>query len=73
MFLLLGAIYAVLGLISVVMIGEPTESTSLEDLIPASEKAVNLRPTEVLRTITFYQVMLSINNKCISLSQCLIH
>ena len=73
MFLLLGAIYAVLGLISVVMIGEPTESTSLEYLIPISEKAVNLRPTEVLRTITFYQVMLSINNKCISLSQCLIH
>ena len=57
MFLLLGAIYAVLGLLSVIMIREPRDSLSEE----ISEKEVtegeevSLAPGEVLRTKTFYQ------------------
>ena len=62
MFLLLGAIFAVLGLIAVVMIREPrdtlSENTSLQETSDTSEE-VNLRPTEVLRTVTFYQVLTS--------------
>ena len=62
MFLLLGASFALLGLISVVMIREPRDSLSemtslsLQESETASEE-VNLRPTEVLRTVTFYQVL----------------
>ena len=59
MFLMLGAIYAVLGLVSVLMIREPRESqsenTSLKEAA-VPEEDFNLRPTEVLRTLTFYQV-----------------
>ena len=59
MFLMLGAIYAVLGLVSVLMIREPREARS-ENICQkealGSEEEVNLRPTEVLRTLTFYQV-----------------
>ena len=62
MFLLLGAIFAVLGLIAVLMIREPrdtlSENTSLQETSETSEE-VNLRPTEVLRTVTFYQVLTS--------------
>ena len=61
MFLMLGAIYAVLGLLAVLMIREPedtlSEVTSLQEApTSASDGDVNLRPTEVLRTLTFYQV-----------------
>ena len=59
MFLMLGAIYAVLGLLSVLMIREPreaqSENTSLKEAV-GPEEDFNLRPTEVLRTLTFYQV-----------------
>ena len=59
MFLMLGAIYAILGLVSVLMIREPretqSENTSLQEAA-APEEDFNLRPTEVLRTLTFYQV-----------------
>ena len=59
MFLMLGAIYAVLGLVSVLMIREPreaiSETTSLKEAVGPKED-FNLRPTEVLRTLTFYQV-----------------
>ena len=59
MFLMLGAIYAILGLISVMMIREPrdslSENTSLKEA-SVSEEDFNLKPTEVLRTVTFYQV-----------------
>ena len=57
MFLLLGAIYAVLGLLSVLMIREPRDCLSEE----RSEKEMtegeetSLTPGEVLRTRTFYQ------------------
>ena len=61
MFLMLGAIYAVLGLVSVLMIREPrevtSETTSLKEAV-GPEDDFNLRPTEVLRTLTFYQVFL---------------
>ena len=59
MFLMLGAIYAVLGLVSILMIREPleaqSENTSLKEAA-GPEEDFNLRPTEVLRTLTFYQV-----------------
>lgn len=59
MFLMLGAIYAILGLVSVLMIREPrevqSENTSLQEA-EGPEEDFNLRPTEVLRTLTFYQV-----------------
>ena len=59
MFLMLGAIYAILGLLSVIMIREPreaqSENTSLKEAV-GPEEDFNLRPTEVLRTLTFYQV-----------------
>ena len=59
MFLMLGAIYAILGLVSVLMIREPretqSENTSLQEAA-VPEEEFNLRPTEVLRTLTFYQV-----------------
>ena len=59
MFLMLGAIYAVLGLVSILMIREPleaqSENTSLK-VAAGPEEDFNLRPTEVLRTLTFYQV-----------------
>ena len=62
MFLLLGAIYAVLGLVAVVMITEPedslSESNSVQETENTSEEDGSLRPLEVLRTSTFYQVEL---------------
>ena len=59
MFLMLGAIFAVLGLVSVIMVREPREprtETNYQKETLGSEENVNLRPTEVLRTLTFYQV-----------------
>ena len=59
MFLMLGAIFALLGLVSVIMIREPREARSennSQKKALGSEENVNLRPTEVLRTLTFYQV-----------------
>ena len=60
MFLMLGIIYAVLGLLSVVMIREPREAQSENSSLKEAggpKEDFNLRPTEVLRTLTFYQVI----------------
>ena len=59
MFLILGAIYAFLGVIAVVMIREPRESIIDDASLKGStgsEEDFNLKPTKVLRTFTFYQV-----------------
>ena len=65
MFLMLGAIYAILGLVAVIMIREPHDSLSENNSVNeagASEQDISLRPTEVLRTVTFYQVKRNLSN-----------
>ena len=60
MFLLSGAIYAVMGLIAFFLISEPQhqdkEEISLDTEHDRNEEEINLKPTQVLRTKTFYQV-----------------
>ena len=62
MFLILGAIFSVLGFIAVLLISEPDESLSSETLNPESDTVsqtqiqTSLNPMEVLKTATFYQV-----------------
>ena len=66
MFLISGAIYAVLGVLAVTMISDPKlgskQESSLEQLEFKKEEyqgkdGLNLKPTEVLRTKTFYKVL----------------
>ena len=69
MFLLLGAIYGVCGLVATLLISEPEDSASetMSFTSADSEKSeeaareiqTSLRPTEVLRTAVFYQVSTS--------------
>ena len=68
MFLMLGAIYGVCGLVATLLISEPEDSASetMSFTSADSEKSeeaargieTSLRPTEVLRTAVFYQVLL---------------
>ena len=69
MFLMLGAIYGVCGLVATLLISEPedsasetmsfTSSDSEKSEEAAREIQTSLRPTEVLRTAVFYQVSTS--------------
>ena len=67
MFLLLGTIYAIMGIIAVILISEPEESSVEEDckdenldkehiVEPKKNISINLSPLEVLKTRWFYQV-----------------
>ena len=66
MFLMLGAIYGVCGLVATLLISEPEDSASetMSFTSADSEKSeeaareiqTSLRPTEVLRTAVYYQV-----------------
>ena len=60
MFLLSGALYAVMGLIAFFLISEPQhqdkEEISLEAKQDGNGETLNLRPTQVLRTKIFYKV-----------------
>jgi len=62
MFLLSGAIYAVLGVIAFFLISEPQhqnkEEISLEADRDRNEEEINVKPTQVIRTNTFYQIWL---------------
>ena len=59
MFLLSGAIYAVMGVIAFFLIAEPQhqekEEISLDAKYDGNDEALNLKPTQVLRTKTFYK------------------
>ena len=73
MFLLLGTIYAIMGIIAVILISEPEESSVEEDckdenvdkehIVEPSQKEIskNLSPLEVLKTRWFYQVCVFCN------------
>ena len=70
MFLISGAIYAVMGLLAVIIISDPKldtkQESSLEQLDFEKQEYQgkddhNLRPTEVLRTKTFYKVLFAYN------------
>ena len=60
MFLLSGAIYAVMGVIAFFLISEPQHQDKAEisgvTKHPRNDAARNLNPTQVLRTKTFYKV-----------------
>jgi len=60
MFLLSGAIYAVMGVIAFFLISEPQHQDkaeiSLDTKHPGNDGARNLKPTQVLRTKTFYKI-----------------
>jgi len=63
MFLILGITYAVMGLVAVLLISEPENSTpevislkSEDGKDTVQEEAVSLKPLEVLKTSTFYQI-----------------
>ena len=60
MFLLSGALYAVMGLIAFFLISEPQlqdkEEISMEAKQDRNGETLNLRPTQVLRTKIFYKV-----------------
>lgn len=59
MFLMMGIIYAVMGLISVPMINTPSESEMPEDARKSqgdSQHKISLKPMELLKTPWFYQV-----------------
>ena len=60
MFLLSGAIYAVMGVLAIFLISEPQhqnkEEISLEAEHDRNEEEINVKPTQVIRTNTFYQV-----------------
>ena len=63
MFLILGAIFSVLGFIAVLLISEPDESPSEtlslkseSETVSENQIQTSLKPTEVLKTATFYQV-----------------
>ena len=65
MFLILGITYAVMGLVAVLLISEPENSTpevislkSEDGKDTVQEEAVSLKPLEVLKTSTFYQVIM---------------
>ena len=65
MFLISGAIYAVMGLLAVTIISDPNQNNQQSMEQEDSDKQectgrdeLNLRPTEVLKTKTFYKVML---------------
>ena len=59
MFLILGVIFSVLGFIAVLLISEPDESETLKtelETVSETHLQTSLKPTEVLKTTTFYQV-----------------
>ena len=68
MFLLLGGIFAICGIIGTILISEPDEETvealEIEEVLDEApwriqkekEEERNLKPTEVLRTVIFYQM-----------------
>ena len=63
MFLILGASFSVLGFIAVLLISEPDESPSEtlslkseSETVSETQLQTSLKPTEVLKTATFYQV-----------------
>ena len=59
MFLMMGIIYAAMGLISVPMIFTPSESERLADVRRSETEPLNkisLKPMEMLKTQWFYQV-----------------
>ena len=57
MFLMMGIIYAVMGLISVPMLFTPTETERPKDVGKSeTETKISLKPLEILKTPWFYQV-----------------
>ena len=59
MFLMMGIIYAAMGLISVPMIFTPNESERPADVRRSetdSPNKISLKPLETLKTLWFYQV-----------------
>lgn len=79
MFLLLGGIYALMGILAVLLISDPPEErTQLDVLIDDKEKqkkgseviewnkTKSLRPKEVLRTCLFYQIWFGFYSICMT-------